>query len=430
MTQILPSGFGLGGHIQTSLLGPTAQPKQILSNFQAPYCETPMGRALIASMSGVGHTIPNPAVGCLIVRDGVVLAEGATEQLGGRHAERVAFDSLRSSGQISDSADVYVTLEPCSHTGRQPPCSHLFKDSSISALHAALKDPNPKVSGQGFEYIKSLQIPVVLDAGQSKAAVTAWHLPFLVQNSWNRPLMVAKWAQTLDGAVADDSGNSQWITGPMARAHGHWLRLKYDVTAIGLATLIHDKPLLTVRDCWRPNSRQPHVCVIDPLGQFDPENDLHRISLERLVTAAEGRSVALMSPAEHSQNVSQKLHHSVSPITFDPSQSNSIGQAVRETLQGEGMNSWLGRMPQSIYVEGGPALLTLLFEADTFDAMHIFVAPKLLGGNAKRVGSTTHTTPPLAMASHFDILSTIPVGDDILIELTHSRVTNQFFSRG
>lgn len=348
--------------------------------------------------------------------------------LGGRHAERVAFDTLRACGMSSDSTEVYVTLEPCSHFGRQPPCCELFKNSGIARLHAALKDPNPKVSGQGFDYIRKLQIPIVLSEGQSRFAATAWLLPFLVQNTLNRPLMVAKWAQTLDGATADHFGNSQWITGPSARAHGHWLRLKYDVTAIGLSTLIHDKPLLTVRDCWRANDRQPHVCVIDPLGRFNPNNEEHVSSLDRLVSAADNRQVALMSPADHSQRISEKINMRVNRIPIKNIASEKLGETIRNTFQSELMAHWLGRMPQSVYVEGGATLLSLLFEADCIDAMHVFTASKLLGGQAKRVGSSTHTTPALAMASHFDILSTTTLGDDILVELTHSRITHQFFS--
>jgi diaminohydroxyphosphoribosylaminopyrimidine deaminase / 5-amino-6-(5-phosphoribosylamino)uracil reductase len=428
MTQLLPSGFGLGGHIETSLLGPQNQRKENFLINTDRYSDTAMGRALIASMLGVGHTIPNPAVGCVIVKDGVILAEGATEMLGGRHAERVAFDTLRACGMSSDSTEVYVTLEPCSHFGRQPPCCELFKNSGIARLHAALKDPNPKVSGQGFDYIRKLQIPIVLSEGQSRFAATAWLLPFLVQNTLNRPLMVAKWAQTLDGATADHFGNSQWITGPSARAHGHWLRLKYDVTAIGLSTLIHDKPLLTVRDCWRANDRQPHVCVIDPLGRFNPNNEEHVSSLDRLVSAADNRQVALMSPADHSQRISEKINMRVNRIPIKNIASEKLGETIRNTFQSELMAHWLGRMPQSVYVEGGATLLSLLFEADCIDAMHVFTAPKLLGGQAKRVGSSTHTTPALAMASHFDILSTTTLGDDILVELTHSRITHQFFS--
>jgi len=428
MTQLLPVGFGLGGHIQTSLMGPTEQTSPISSTNQTSYADTPMGRALITSMRGVGHTIPNPAVGCLVVKDGVILAEGATEMLGGRHAERVAFEALHTRGLSSDSAEVYVTLEPCSHYGRQPPCCELFKDSGIQQLHAALRDPNPKVSGQGFEYIRALKIPVTLNDQQSKAAVTAWLLPFLVQNSLNRPLMVAKWAQTLDGAIADINGNSQWITGPTSRAHGHWLRLKYDVTAVGLGTLLHDKPRLTVRDCWKPNDRQPNVCVVDPRGHFNPDKEEHASCLKRLVTGDSNRLVALMSPNGHSQSIAKTLDPRITRIGFCADPSKSIGEVIRDTLRGEFMTAWLGRMPQSIFVEGGAALLSLLFEADSFDVMHVFTAPKLLGGQARRVGASTHTSPPLAMASHFDILSTMQMGDDILIELTHSRITHQFFS--
>jgi len=155
MRHLLPPGFGLGGHILSTLSGPReiAASVPISVGLQAGSPDELMLRALVVSMSGAGHTIPNPAVGCLFAQGTEIIAAGATEAFGGRHAERVSFEILRNEGRSTAGLDAYVTLEPCSHHGRQPPCCELFKNSAISKLFIAVGDPNPLVNGRGVKYL-------------------------------------------------------------------------------------------------------------------------------------------------------------------------------------------------------------------------------------------------------------------------------------
>lgn len=388
-----------------------------------------MLRALVESMSGVGHTIPNPAVGCILTREGTIVTTGATEKFGGRHAERVAFDNLKALGQTPEGLDVYVSLEPCSHHGRQPPCCELFAHAGVRHLHIAVGDPNPMVSGRGLDFVR--QHVTSVDLGLCKNVTTAWHLPFLFQHRFGRPLLVAKWAQTLDGAFADSFGESKWITGPQSRAHGHWLRLKYDITAIGLGTLLTDHPSLSVRDCWRPNERQPDVCVLDGLGEARGDDPKLVTGLEKLAKAAVHRKVALVTTKANLQAVQSKLPTSVQVLALPEIQQNfelTVARQIRDFWSSQQLQNWLGRPAQSVFFEGGARLISALLEIDAIDLMHTFVAPVILAGQGRRLIREHVSQPHLSDAFHFDVLSTFPLGDDMLLELMPRRMVEAFFS--
>jgi diaminohydroxyphosphoribosylaminopyrimidine deaminase/5-amino-6-(5-phosphoribosylamino)uracil reductase len=434
MSPVLPAGFGLGGHLASCLTGagvltePLSEPLQKANESH----DHRMLQALIASMQGAGITNPNPAVGCLIFQGNQLLATGATEAYGGRHAERVAFNLLEQKSLPRSNLEVYVTLEPCSHHGRQPPCCELFNASGISRVHVATQDPNPLVSGRGLNYISQLGIPVHVMQGKAVQAITAWHLPFLVAHALGRPFIAGKWAQTLDGALADASGQSKWITGSEARAYGHWLRLKYDITAVGLTTFLEDQPSLTVRDCWRPSERQPSICIMDLLGECDPKSTAFMASWSKLKEASSDRKVALVCPRSHASQIESRGPAGLTILPYDPLPQNKspLADAMTELWSSTEFKSWFGRSPQSIFVEGGAQLLSAFLQADLLDVLHVFVAPKILGNMARRVSASIHTSPQLSMAAHFDILSTSQLGSDMLLELAPKRIVDRFFAQG
>lgn len=428
----LPHGFGVGGFIPLTISA---------SDFEIPDCyaapqnpEDFMLRAVIEGMRGVGQTNPNPAVGCLLTSpEGKIVACGHTEPWGSRHAERVAFDALRAAGLSSQGLDAFVTLEPCAHFGRQPPCCQLFENAGIRNLYASIMDPNPSVEGKGILFVKNQTQGV--HVGLARHAATAWHLPFLAQQRLQRPIIIAKWAQTLDGAFADSMGQSQWITGPQSRAHGHWLRLKYDVTVVGLSTLLTDRPSLTVRDCWRPNDRQPDVCIVDALGEAQLDDAQLNEAMSHLIQAANNRKAALITTAE---NLKKNEQRGLTPTSFDVlslphsapvgSHSEVIARSLVEFWSSTTFEQWLGRPAQSIFIEGGPRLISLLMENDALDLLHVFIAPLILGGRARRLNRESYQDPPMPSALHFDVLSTLSMGDDMLLELMPKRMVTAFFS--
>ncbi|MEY3901605.1 MAG: bifunctional diaminohydroxyphosphoribosylaminopyrimidine [Pseudomonadota bacterium] len=424
----LPNGFGFGGFIPRATS--THENVPLEGYVSDNYPENMMYQALVESMKGVGQTIPNPAVGCVLVRNGKIISAGYTEPYGGRHAERVAFHRLQQLHEASAGLDAFVTLEPCSHHGRQPPCCELFENSGIRSLYISIPDPNPLVGGKGLSAVAGNVEN--LNVGLARHSATAWHLPFLVQHRLGRPLVVGKWAQTLDGAFADQSGRSQWITGPIARAYGHWLRQKYDVTVVGLGTLLMDQPSLSVRDCWRPNERQPDVCIIDVLGEATCQDARLNSGLSKILKAtSHPRKVALITTVKNASQLAGKLPDSVAllTLTVDDSGNNPLNAArkIAEFWTSDEMRTWLGRSPQSIFIEGGATLLSGLLEIDAIDLLHVFIAPMVLAGEARRLYRQGLAAPPLDSATHFDVLSTFALGNDMLMELMPRRMSETFF---
>ena len=250
--------FSVGGYIEAA----------IRSSFENPYKKNSdeywMFEALIESMREVGKASPNPTVGCVYVKDGKLISKGATQEFGSLHGERYAA-SLVDSSKLEGST-AYVTLEPCSHFGSQPPCAELLVDLKVKRVVIAMIDPFSKVQGKGIELLKSHGVEV--EVGVLEDEMKLWHLPFTLHLRKKSPLMIAKWAQTLDGNLADDFGKSKWITGKDARAYTHFLRQKYDAILVGAGTVIADEPSLDVRDCQLNINRNPIKIIFDPSSKL------------------------------------------------------------------------------------------------------------------------------------------------------------------
>ena len=389
----LPPGVGLGGAFAAIA---ERDPGPLPPGDDA----AAMRRALHNALDGVGRAIPNPAVGCVVVTpDGRVL-DGATEAYGGRHAERVALAQGDARG-----ATLYATLEPCSHTGRQPPCVAAIIAAGVARCVVAIGDPNPLVNGQGIAALRAAG--VVVETGLHAAQAAAWHAPFLLAQGHlargDRPVVAAKWAQTLDGAMVYADATSKWITGPPARAHGQWLRQYYDAVAIGAGTLLADRPALSVRDIARRPGRQPIRVVFDPRGRL-------------------GADVAAWCDGPAFDGAAPVILVTAGTLSLDPgwlterrvlavAAAASVA-AMLAALTGAPVRQFLGRPVQSVMVEGGPNLLGRLSQAGCIDLMHAFVAPKLAGSGAVRPGWAE------ARAA-LPVLSVNPVGADVLVECGH-----------
>jgi diaminohydroxyphosphoribosylaminopyrimidine deaminase/5-amino-6-(5-phosphoribosylamino)uracil reductase len=232
-----------------------------------------MALALAEARRARGWSSPNPPVGAVVVRDGAVVGRGHTQPPGQAHAEVMA---LRQAGPAARGADLYVTLEPCGHHGRTPPCTAAIIAAGIARVHVALRDPNPAVDGAGLAQLAAAGIDVTLGDGAAAAAELCEG--FATHILTGRPLVIAKYAMSLDGRIATATGQSRWITGPAARAHLHRLRAAVDAILAGAGTVLADDPLLTARvPAAEAPVHQPLRVVLDSAGRlplaarlFDP----------------------------------------------------------------------------------------------------------------------------------------------------------------
>lgn len=224
-----------------------------------------MAHALRLARRGLGNVWPNPAVGCVIIRDGLVVGRGWTQPGGRPHAERMA---LEQAGSRAAGATAYVTLEPCAHHGRTPPCAEALIAAGVARVVSALTDPDPRVAGRGHAMLRAAGIEVSEGIRQEEARLL--QRGFLARVTEARPLVTLKLACSLDGRIATGAGESQWITGPMARRHVHALRLMHDAVLVGGGTARADIPALNVREMGAV--RQP-VRVVVSRGDFPPLPD-------------------------------------------------------------------------------------------------------------------------------------------------------------
>ena len=317
-----------------------------------------MDRALRLARSVIGKTSPNPAVGAVIVRGGRVVGEGSTQPAGQEHAEVVALGAARA---LATGAVMYVTLEPCSHHGRTPPCTEAIIGAGISEVHASTVDPNPRVSGRGLERLRQAGIRVEVGEGQEQAEeIIAPHTKFVTSGT---PLVTAKFAMSLDGKIATRTGDSKWITSEASRRYVHSLRAQSDAIMAGIGTVLADDPRLTARDAeGTPLPGQPLRVIIDSSGRLPLDSKLLRQPGETLVAVA-----------TDSAETSAGLEAAGADVLA------LRGSGGRVDL--DAVISELGRREvTSVLVEGGGTLLGSLFDARLVDRVFAFVAPVVIGG--------------------------------------------------
>lgn len=318
-----------------------------------------MRRAVSLARQALGSTSPNPAVGAVLVKNGEIVGEGFTRPAGGDHAEIVA---LERAGPRADGAALYVTLEPCNHDGRTPPCTDAIIDVGVSVVHAAIRDPNPGVVGGGLERLESEGIPTRLGAESVRVQrlIEAW-LKFVTTG---RPFVTAKFAMSLDGKIATRTGDSKWITGGRARRHVHKMRARSDAVMVGIGTVLADNPRLSARDeRGSPVERQPLRVVTDSHGRL-PE--AARLLLEP------GETMIAVGPGVDRLQLGKRT--SDSEVRAFPLRNGRIDpRCLIEFLAKE-------RGITSIMVEGGSTLLGALFDLGLVDKVTAFVAPTVIGG--------------------------------------------------
>jgi diaminohydroxyphosphoribosylaminopyrimidine deaminase / 5-amino-6-(5-phosphoribosylamino)uracil reductase len=352
-------------------------------------------RALELAGRARGRTSPNPLVGAVVVKGGRPIGEGFHEAPGHPHAERAA---LAACAEDPAGATLYVSLEPCCHQGRTPPCTDAIVEAGIARVVIASDDPTPKASGRGLGILRDEGIAVELQDGALCEAARLLNQPFRKHARTARPLVVLKSAMTLDGKVATRTGDSQWISGEASRARAHRWRAESDAVAIGIGTALHDDPQLTAR--VEGVTSQPLRVV------FDSEAGLPSDS--KLVTSAGEVPVVLVCSRAASRTAVQALENAGVEVIV--SSGANEGARVASALDRLG-----ARDVQSLLLEGGPHLAGAFLEAGEIDEARIFVAPVMAGGREARTAVEGLGAGEIASAQHADAMEVERIEDDVLI---------------
>ncbi|MCM2492278.1 bifunctional diaminohydroxyphosphoribosylaminopyrimidine deaminase/5-amino-6-(5-phosphoribosylamino)uracil reductase RibD [Burkholderia glumae] len=353
-----------------------------------------MQRALDLSSRGMYTTTPNPRVGCVIVKDGVVIGEGYTQPAGQDHAEVQAMKDARSRGHDLRGATVYVTLEPCSHFGRTPPCAQGLIEARVARVIAAMEDPNPAVSGRGLAMLRDAGIEV--RCGLLAQEAHEMNIGFVSRMTRGRPWLRMKIAASLDGRTALPTGESQWITGEAARRDGHAWRARACAILTGIGTVLEDDPRLTVRDIDTP--RQPLRVLVD--SRLDLPLDAKLLAgapilvfCGRLGAVSEARAAALRD-------------RGAEVIPLADANGKVDLPAMLAALGRHGINE--------LHVEAGHKLNGSLLSEGCVDELLVYLAPTLLGPEA--AGMFNIATPPtLAQRTVLQYHSIDRIGDDLRV---------------
>jgi diaminohydroxyphosphoribosylaminopyrimidine deaminase/5-amino-6-(5-phosphoribosylamino)uracil reductase len=321
-----------------------------------------MRHALGLAARQLGQVAPNPAVGCLIVKDGVVLGRGVTQAGGRPHAET---EALRQAGEAARGACAYVTLEPCSHFGKTPPCARALIEAGIARAVIAVRDPDPRVDGGGITALEAAGVAVTLGVLEAQAA--ALNAGFFLTKTQGRPLVTLKLATSLDGKIATAAGESRWITGEASRALAHGLRANHDAVLVGFHTAAADDPLLDVRLPGLEN-RRPVRVILDARLATPPTH--------RVVTTARRQPTWIVSVEGHGDAQSRAAleRAGVEILTFPAADRGRVPiVAVLQALAGRGITRLL--------VEGGGGLAASLIKADLVDRLVWFRGGQVIGAD-------------------------------------------------
>src|SRR5690348_8477849 len=348
-------------------------------------------RALELAEGGRGRVSPNPLVGAVVIRDGRVIGEGFHAELGDLHAERAALANCAERGEDPAGATMYVTLEPCAHEGRQPPCVEAILEAGIGRVVIASDDPSEKAAGRGPGILRDGGVEVDFASGAEATAARRLNQPFRKHARTGLPLVVLKMAMSLDGQTTTSPGDSPWISGPESRERVHQWRSESDAIAVGIGTVLADNPLLTARPdadgtktsvSGTRSSRQPLRVVFDSQARLPLDSQL-------LQTLDQAPVLLVAAPDAPNDRIA------------------SLREAGAEVLQTTGLEPALRELGTrnitSLFLEGGKTLATSFLREDLIDESRTFIAPVLLGRQPempRRAGGTVGgTTSEEALAT-------------------------------
>lgn len=348
----------------------------------------------LAASRRAENVSPNPAVGCVIVEDGSVVAEGFTQPPGGEHAEAMA---LRLAGEAARGATAYVTLEPCNHHGRTPPCTEALIAAGVARVVCAIDDPDDKVSGSGRARLEAAGIEV--EAGDGSAEAARQLEAYLKHRRTGLPFVTVKYAATLDGRIAAGSGDSRWVSGPETLKWAHRNRPYVDAMLVGSATVVVDNPLLTARPEGVENPHQPLRVVVDSRGRIDPGRDVLTGASKTLIATTEAAAPTWR----------ESIAATGAEVVVFPT--DAKGHVDLPSL----LRDLGGRGVLSLLVEGGGVIIGSFFDQRLVDKVTLVIAPLIVGAADAPAAVAGHGARYMREAVRLREMTVDRLGDDILI---------------
>lgn len=354
-----------------------------------------MAEALRLAKKGWGFTSPNPMVGAVVVKDGQLVGRGYHETYGGPHAE---VNAIADAGEKARGADLYVTLEPCNHTGKTPPCTQLILAAGIRKVIVAMEDPNPDVSGGGNHYLAQNGVEVVSGVNEIQARqLNESFIKFVTQK---RPFVILKCAATLDGRIATRTGDSKWVSGPLSRSYTHYLRQGVDAILVGIETVRKDDPKLT--------TRLDHMDCIDPTRIILDTNLSIPLDAKVLTLNSKAKTWIVCGRGVDEEKKTAIIQKGAQVFEIDACQGRVDLNALMDLL---GRNKIT-----SLLIEGGGTVIGAALAANIIDKLCFFYAPKILGGD-DGIPICRGPGPELMNESvAVDRINVHRFGDDVMIE--------------
>ncbi len=352
-----------------------------------------MRRALELAVRGAGHVSPNPMVGAVVVKDGRIIGEGWHEKIGGLHAERNALARLTES---AEGATIYVTLEPCCHWGRTPPCTEAILEHKLARVVVGCLDPNPKVAGKGIRILEDAGVECTVGVLENEClAVNEVFFHYITKKT---PFVVAKYAMTLDGKIAAYTGDSKWVTGEEARHHVHETRRRLSAIMVGIGTVMADDPML---NCRIEEGVDPTRLVCD---------SKLRIPLESQLVKTAKDIPTIVFCADYMMDKKKRLEKAGVKVVVLPDANN-------ERVDLAAVMQWLGENGiDSVLLEGGGTLNFSAMRLGLVDRVQAYIAPKIIGGAQAQTPVGGEGFAKMADAMELSEMSITRLGADFLLE--------------
>lgn len=386
-----------------------------------------MRRAIELAKLGTGHTNPNPLVGAVIVKDGVIIGEGYHHVYGDLHAERDALKDCREKNNDPAGATIYVTLEPCCHFGKQPPCTHAVKEAGISKVIIGSRDPNPLVSGKGTEYLRQNGIEVIEDFLREECdSINEIFFHYITTKT---PFVALKYAMTMDGKIATKTGESKWISGEKSREHAHSLRNKYTCIMAGIRTVLADDPML---NCRIPGGRNPVRVICDSSLKIPLESNIVKTAKDiPTIVACTNNSGTSNAAIDSKETITSNTNTFATDSNTNTDGNTNTRADKIAALQKAGievfttdgdkvdlkalMTYLAEKKLDSVLIEGGGEINFSALKAGIVNKVYAYIAPQCFGGSAASpVGGTG--IEKVCDSFKFKVIDTKMIDGDVLVE--------------